>query len=207
MCREYMLSSPWTKPEMPVYMEGEDGPSSRDAGTLAQLWPLPSPYTRLDRDGQLACGERLREKVGAALEARLRAQGNGDEAKVYAAASAACVADDRHDVHPISYAAAALFADGTIATATQIKATEYGCSLDAVCQLAPAIAARAPSKPTLLCMADQFGVLHAPFSSARAYLIEHGHGDVRLLVHDTEGALHRPRAGELMPSTPQHTFT
>lgn len=201
LCREYMYSSPWTTPSMPIHMEGEDGPPSRQSGTLAQLWPLASPYTQLDRAGQVSSGRALQGKIAGALHADLVTE----EALVYRAAAAACTADGRTDVHPVSYGAAVLFADGNVAAASQVKATEYGCSLDALCQLAPAVAS-AQSRPKLFCMVDHFGVLHAPFSAARAYLIEHGHGEATVLVHDELGTLHRPRACELMPSTPHHTF-
>lgn len=201
LCREYMYSSPWTSPAMAVYMEGEDGPCSRQYGTLAQLWPFASPYTQLDRAGQLAAGKALRDKTLGDLRAL-----DGDEALVYHSAVAACRADCRQDVHPVSYGAAVVFENGAVAAASQVKATEYGCSLDAMCQLAPAISNSA-SPPKMLCMVDHLGVLHAPFSAARAFLIEHGHGKARVLVHDEFGVLHRPRASELMPSTPQHIFS
>ena len=96
-----------------------------------------------------------------------------------------------------------IFADGTEATAAQKKALEYGCSIDAVCLLAPMIE-RSSSPPLLLCMADHLGVCHSPFAAGRAFLVEHGCGSVRLLVHDLQGVLHRPTAEELMPQTPCH---
>eukprot|EP00966_Prymnesium_polylepis_P138061 3189959-Prymnesium_polylepis.1 len=99
------------------------------------------------------------------------------------------------------FGAAVVFADGSKATSWQKKALEYSCSLDAVCQLAQAIETSA-SKPAVLCMVDQYGVCHAPFAPARAYLVEHGFSDVRLLVHDTEGGFHTPTADELMPTLP-----
>ena len=51
-------------------------------------------------------------------------------------------------------------------------------------------------------MSDQFGVLHAPFAPARALLVEHGFGDLRVLRHDEHGELHSHTADELMPQVP-----
>ena len=119
----------------------------------------------------------------------------------------AAVEASEHDtdfhLHPISYGAAVVFDDGTVARACQDKALEYGCSQDAICQLVPAIeAARVRgSKPTVMCMADQFGVCHAPFATARAFLIARGHDSVRLLTHDEHGQLHTPTATELLPAS------
>jgi cytidine deaminase len=201
LCREYMLSSPWAAPSTPVHMEGEAGAGGTTTCTLAQLWPLPSPYTRLDRAGQLALGERLgaRARVGVASL-------GAAERRAYAAAVAACAGDSRVDVHPVSYGAAVIFADGTAATAAQKKAMEYGCSIDAVCLLAGALE-RASSPPAVLCMADQLGVCHAPFAAGRAFLAEHGWGAVTVLVQDEYGALHQPTAEELMPKTPTLDLT
>ena len=70
-----------------------------------------------------------------------------------------------------------------------------------MCQLAQAIET-APAPPIVLCMADQFGLCHAPFSTARAYLVEHGWGAVRLLVHDAQGVFHTPTAEDLLPALP-----
>lgn len=42
-------------------------------------------------------------------------------------------------MHPIRYGAAVLFSDGTVAIASQKVALEYGCTLDAVGQLASII--------------------------------------------------------------------
>ena len=71
--------------------------------------------------------------------------------------------------------------------AYQKKALEYGCSLDAVTQLASSIEDKgrelgAP-QPVLLAQADQFGVLHAPFAPGRAYLSEHGYGNCEIAIH------------------------
>jgi hypothetical protein len=123
---------------------------------------------------------------------------------------------DHRPLHPLSFGACVVFDDGSTAMAWQKKALEYGCTQDAVCQLAPALEATSPPKarsvvqqvnrprvqPVWIVMADQFGVCHAPFAPARAYLVEHGYGEVGVLVHDAYGRLHRTTANALMPALP-----
>ncbi|KAL3816962.1 hypothetical protein ACHAXA_011750 [Cyclostephanos tholiformis] len=94
-------------------------------------------------------------------------------------------------VHPIRYGAAVLFTDGTVAIASQKVALEYGCTLDAVGQLASAIDRKAltikddsePCRPVVLVQCDQFGIAHAPFAHGRAFLNERGYGDCKVLLH------------------------
>lgn len=94
-------------------------------------------------------------------------------------------------IHPIRYGAAVLFNDGTVVLASQKVALEYGCSLDAVGQLASAIDRKAniilqdgrACRPMMLVQCDQFGIAHPPFAQGRAYLSERGYGDCKILVH------------------------
>eukprot|EP00928_Gymnodinium_smaydae_P082179 TRINITY_DN65576_c0_g1_i1.p1 TRINITY_DN65576_c0_g1~~TRINITY_DN65576_c0_g1_i1.p1 ORF type:complete len:350 (+),score=42.29 TRINITY_DN65576_c0_g1_i1:41-1090(+) len=196
MCREYMLSSRWTTHDTRIVMEGVNGPSTRLVRTLGELWPHASVHTRHDRDGQLRIGEEL----GAYVDGQ-RDVASGHIGAAWRAALRACETDGNDHVHPVSYGAAVIFEDGSEARASQKKALEYGCSLDAVCQLAPAIEA-SPSPPAYLCMSDHFGVCHAPFAPARAYLLEHGYGACRVLCHDEAGKLHVPRVEDLVPHSP-----
>jgi hypothetical protein len=59
---------------------------------------------------------------------------------------------------------------------------EYGCTLDAVSQLAPHL--QEDATPLLLVQADQYGIAHAPFAPARAFLSEHGFENCQVVVHD-----------------------
>jgi hypothetical protein len=52
----------------------------------------------------------------------------------------------------------------------------------------------------LLLQADEFGVLHAPVAQARALLVEHGFGDLAVVVHSKDGELIVKRVSELVPS-------
>lgn len=98
---------------------------------------------------------------------------------------------NKHNIHHIQYGAAVLFNDGTVATATQKSALEYGCTLDAVGQLASIIDMKAiqisedgtSCRPILLVQCDQFGIAHAPFAQGRAFLTERGYGDCKVLIH------------------------
>lgn len=118
-------------------------------------------------------------------------------------------------LHPLQFGAAVLFSDGSVEVASILKALEYGCSVDPVAQLVremvlrrgPTEAAHSssstssglqhprappPSTPVCVVMTDQFGVAHAPFAPARSALVEHGFGDVQVLVH---GDMYEYRAG------------
>jgi hypothetical protein len=191
-----MCCSRFTDEKTRVVMEGTSG--ARTKSTLFALWPHGSPFARLDKDEQVATGKRI-----GALVASARAEAAGDEGKAWRAAVEASEHDTDFYLHPISYGAAVVFDDGSVARACQDKALEYGCSQDAVCQLVPAIeAARARGhKPTIVCMADQFGVCHAPSAPARAFLVARGHNTVRVLAHDEHGQLHTPTATALLPAS------
>jgi hypothetical protein len=108
----------------------------------------------------------------------------------------------RH-VHPVCYGAAVLFSDGTVAFASQKVALEYGCTLDAVGQLANAIDRKAiyiedeePCRPIMLVQCDQFGIAHAPFAQGRAFLAERGYGDCKILLHQLKKRRNRERSGD-----------
>jgi cytidine deaminase len=165
LCREFMSSSPFVSMETTrIVMEGAGGKESRRESTLAQLWPLASPYTRLSSVEQLAEGQRLarlvreRESAGqgmigggglkqpsSALSSPL-ADGHkarkwngapsGPLDRVRRAATDAASRDIRDDLHPVRMGAAVIFEDGSVSATWQRKALEYGCSLDPVCQLA-----------------------------------------------------------------------
>jgi cytidine deaminase len=199
LCREYMSSSAWTCIDATrIVMEGTAGKAkSRIERTLGELNPFASVYTRLDRAGQAAEGARR----GVQLQHE-QATRPGREGAAWRAAVAASARDARSELHPVSYGACAVYADGGTAVAWQKKALEYGCTLDAVCQLCQALEERADAKPAVLCLADQFGVCHAPFAPARAFLVEHGYDEVAVLYHDEANVLRSVKAAELFPGLP-----
>ncbi len=162
--------------------------------TLPDLYPHPSPYTRLDASESAEMGKLISSERG--VEFNLKDNGVLlEEAKllISEAVKEALKGNDRSELHPIQYGAAILFEDGSIETASQRKSLEYGCSLDAVTQLVVSIEKRNGgkgdisnlSRPKLLVQCDQFSVVHTPFATARAYLSEFHYEDCHVLVQDT----------------------
>jgi cytidine deaminase len=200
LCREFMLAHPACEPDTKVAACGADG-STIYRTTLGELLPHASPYTRLNRGEQVAFGEA----ATAALE---RPPPDTPQGKAYHAASAACAGDARDELHPVRYGAAIVFSDGSTHSVSQLKALEYGCTLDPVGLLAPGIQAKVKAgvRPTVVALVDQWGVAHAPFAPGRAYLSEYGCGDVQVVVHDFAGpgggTLSTPLAATLAPSPP-----
>lgn len=109
--------------------------------------------------------------------------------------------------HPIQYAAAVLFSDGTIETSCMQQAMEYGNTLDAVSLLASHLLSRrqAAVTPTLLLHVDNFGILHAPFAVARSFLTEREF-DVPMVVMDGSCMLHRCTTKQFVPNNPDIDF-
>ena len=159
--------------------------------SLMKLYPHPSPYTRLDARQCAKLGPRLSNKMLQIQKQALISSSSSislvspdAQSLIAKATEAANRGNDRSELHPIQYAAAVLFEDGTIQTACQRKCLEYGCSLDAVTQLGTYMEqeTKARAKAKLLVQTDQFGVLHAPFATARAYLSEFGFDDLKVLI-------------------------
>ncbi|KAH8070718.1 hypothetical protein JL720_11723 [Aureococcus anophagefferens] len=141
LCREFMYSSPFCEPATRV-VTASPGLRVRIETSLAELLPRASPYARLN----------AREQKEWALSRTLEVPTGGPARRAYDAALGAAKGDGRDDLHPVRYGAAVVFCDGSVATARQFKALEYGCTLDPVGQLATAVAdrdaapgARAPS--------------------------------------------------------------
>ena len=185
--------------------------------TLCELYPHASPYTRLTAGESFKLGTRLSAAAASMKDDDddnfVREKGKLSKttrALIQKATAAAQEGNDRSELHPIQYGAAVLFTDGSVQTACQMKTLEYGCSLDAVTQLATSIGEKmkvqvngnghgndngdgngdgenkpeiyAGIRPRLLVQTDQFGVVHTPFASARAFLSEFGYGDCGVLV-------------------------
>jgi len=209
-----MLSSPWAASTTRIVMEGRRRKPTRMERSLADLYPFASVYTRRRREAQAEEGTRRAERAASSSlplsppppPPSLPPPSTDDhDTAALRGAVIASARDSRIDLHPIKYGACVVFDDGSTASASQKKALEYGCSLDAVCQLCEAIDERRNTdgrQPVVLCMADQFGVAHAPFAPARAFLVEHGFSDAKILFHDEHAVLRTVRAGELLPAIP-----
>ena len=195
LCREFMNSSPLTKPSTRIVM---DGGGVRLELTLRELYPFPSPYLHLDADEQAATGRQFEAAFDPERQLMSPSAAQAWRGAVRAASG------DGSKLHPISYGACVVFADGSEATACQWKALEYSCSLDAVSQLVPTLVRRRLNgpEPVVLCLADQYGVPHAPFSNGRALPVEDGCGTLEILVTDATGAVQLTTAETLMPGLP-----
>ena len=97
------------------------------------------------------------------------------------------------DFFPLSYTASALFRDGSIETATQVVALEYGCSLDAVGMLANAILQKMRDGTELeaIVQVDSLGAVHAPFAVGRSFLSENTDG--KTLIYYSQFSGNDPR--------------
>eukprot|EP00429_Kryptoperidinium_foliaceum_P008482 CAMPEP_0176017490 /NCGR_PEP_ID=MMETSP0120_2-20121206/8389_1 /TAXON_ID=160619 /ORGANISM="Kryptoperidinium foliaceum, Strain CCMP 1326" /LENGTH=388 /DNA_ID=CAMNT_0017350511 /DNA_START=135 /DNA_END=1305 /DNA_ORIENTATION=- len=143
--------------------------------SIRELYPYPSPYTRLTSK---ALGEQYSARATADFDTLEEA-----DSKRLLELAILEAKSNISDLHPIQFGAAAIFEDGTIVTTRQASALEYGCTLDAVSQLAPHFEEQ-DSAPVLLVQADQFGIAHAPFADARAFLTEHDFENCQIVVHD-----------------------
>jgi hypothetical protein len=151
--------------------------------TIAELYPFPSPYTRLTAQESVELGEAYSE-ADRAMKDLLELDASVKRVFEVAVLEARTKVEDGYgDLHPIQFGAAVVFEDGTIASTRQSSALEYGCTLDAVSQLASHMQ-ESSSPPLLVAQADQYGIAHAPFAPARAFLTERGYGNCHVLIHE-----------------------
>mmetsp|Transcript_13811 Transcript_13811/g.21047 ORF Transcript_13811/g.21047 Transcript_13811/m.21047 type:complete len:391 (-) Transcript_13811:327-1499(-) len=163
--------------------------------TLNELYPYPSPYTYLNGKESAILGKKRLKSVFHLTD-------NVDyelcQQLIQCASKAAQRGNDREELHPIQYGAAVLFDNDEIVTGIQRKCLEYGCSQDAVLQLSTMLESK-PQQPKILVQTDQYGVIHTPFATARAYLSEFGYGRCRVLVaqyHSIDSNEHEDAAKE-----------
>ncbi|KAG7370948.1 serine/threonine protein kinase [Nitzschia inconspicua] len=148
--------------------------------TIAELYPYPSPYTRLTAAQSLALGERYNESIKSSDDLT----GLQETTKRLLELAIIEAKANISEIHPIQFGAAAMLEDESIVTSHQSSALEYGCTLDAVSQLVPHFKDE-DLRPIMLVQADQFGIAHAPFAPARSFLSEHGFQDCMILLHET----------------------
>lgn len=222
LCREFMASCdqiPWNTPivlggttcqrcKEELYHVGDDsdqcdhGDSHDFVGTIVTLksmYPHPSLYVRTKPSDCIAFAEKWQPGV---LESQHKLL---DVARAFLEDQA----DGTNALHPISYVAAVFFRDRSHAFARCVKSLEYGCSLDAVTQLAPALEAKRKSgiEALQIVQVDQFGIAHPPFAPGRAFLVEHGYGHVSVVMHDFDMKQNSltwktVKASELAPMVP-----
>lgn len=182
--------------------------------TIRELYPFPSPYTRLSATESVSLGETYCNNANHHAEKQfLKSQRkddvdvNDDKTTTEQHLLGLAIAEAKQNVsnlHPIQFGAAAILHDGKIVTTHQSSALEYGCTLDAVSQMASHFFQKrrgggeaekrisnttgtgtGTARPRLIVQADQYGIAHAPFAPARAFLSERGFGDCMILLHDT----------------------
>ena len=147
----------------------------------------------LDASGLGVVPESLDRLTASKIRISSRLKPSQRREKLLKFATEATVFESQHqrNAHPIRYGAAVLFSDNTVSIASQKVAIEYGCTLDAVGQLASIIDKKALQldedtpgiRPILLVQCDQFGIAHPPFAQGRAFLTERGYGDCKILLH------------------------
>lgn len=221
LCREFMASCdqiPWDTPIVlggtkcrrckaelhPSYDAGGclDGDCHDFVGsivTLASMYPHPSLYVRSKPSDCIAFAAKWQPVVLESQHKLLQIALAFLEGQV----------DGTNALHPISYVAVALFRDKSHAFARCVKSLEYGCSLDAITQLAPALEAKRKSglEPIQIVQVDQFGIAHPPFAPGRAFLVEQGYGNVSVVMHDFDVGQNSlmwktVKASELAPMVP-----
>mmetsp|Transcript_6736 Transcript_6736/g.16822 ORF Transcript_6736/g.16822 Transcript_6736/m.16822 type:complete len:1251 (-) Transcript_6736:110-3862(-) len=119
--------------------------------TIAELYPFPSPYTRLTAPQSVALGTLYAKSPYRTLDPQ-SLNGNSTSTSTtpltaakrlltlaVSEAERSATNEAGRENHPIHFGAAVMFRDGSISTSHQSSALEYGCSLDAVSQLVPYI--------------------------------------------------------------------
>ena len=178
--------------------------------TLQELYPYPSPYLRLTATESVQLGKKycqnqndeqldrelepsddtsiirnlIKVAMSQAKKQQLKCRGH---TKQNDKENSNSDDSDSDEIHPIYFGSAVQFQNGSIITGYQWNALEYGCSLDAVSQLATQIGEQTTKTnfPIWLVQVDQYGIAHAPFAPARAFLTEHGFGSCKVILHDT----------------------
>mgnify|MGYP005850318313 CR=1 FL=1 len=189
LCREYMYGHPATRPTTRVVMQSNDLESEPFVLTLEELHPYPSIYTGMPPEEQTKFGTKHQVKVQAEVDKlEIIELTEKHVLQLIKAARSACQLDTRDTVHAMRYGAAAALqshdAHIQFISAPQVKGLEYGCTQDAVCQLASDLLAPANNslKVVAVVQVDQFGIPHGLFAHARSFMIEHGFGDCRVIL-------------------------
>jgi len=189
--REFLTST--CEPDTPVVICGSKDQNDYFVTSVGELYPYPNIYASLDRMECVLFG-------GHVAEAMERPTSN-KTARVYEMAQLAAKRDVADDLHPLKLGAAVLFEDGTMEVAWQQKNAEYASSLDPVSLLAMALEKKRLEgiEAEMILQVDQFGVLHAPVPPARAFLASHGYHKATILVHDSNGQIHKVTPKQLLP--------
>jgi cytidine deaminase len=201
LCREYLSSH---APSATPVVIGNNNGSIIVRCMLGDLQPFPYLYRFQDRKNV----EEFSTQFCTSM-VKCESMGNDDVVSLHALAMSVIRTST---LHPITYAAAVLFQDGTRQAARFLPGNEYGCSLDPVSQLvrdmdrkqleAETVEEMELSKPDWIIQVDQFGVCHAPFAMARSLLTEYDFGSTRFVYHDAAGRCAVGLSDALLPLPP-----
>lgn len=176
--------------------------------TLGDLLPMRPLYTGVVRDDVVAHAldfSSRAESLSTLPAVRVAELQGVDGTALLNQVLEATRGDAKDYLFPIRLAAGFLFSDGTTECAWQDKALEYGSTMDPVSKLMLEVERHRArgAEPVLLLMADQFGVLHAPFARARSLLFENDFDELVVVAHDVHGKLQRHTLAELVPACPK----
>ena len=120
---------------------------------LSELWPFPFLYRMKTRSELPSHFQNwAQEKKISESSSHLTDPNDIDAFASLQQHARACLVMERfEDIHPLKLAAAVLFSDGMIESAWQLKALEFGCSLDPVSQLLAHIERRRAAVERLYC--------------------------------------------------------
>ena len=180
LCREYLLSC--VHPDTPIHLGSKDLHITR-VTSLRKLYPCRSVYESMPRDSIAERGKKTAAKIE--LETLFKGP-NGKVWKLLMEKACSSVQKDIFgaQMHPVQYATAMQFADGSVSVAWQKAGLEYGTSIDSVTALLHEVDAK--GSPLRLIQVDNYGVLHAPFAPARAQLFERGCQATEVAVYDID---------------------
>lgn len=201
LCREYLSSH--APPTTPVIVGNSNG-SIIVRCMLSDIQPFPYVYRFHNRKNV----EEYARQFSTTM-AKCETLSNQELVNLHALAMSVIRTSS---LHPITYAAAVLFQDGSTQASRFLPGNEYGCSLDPVSQLvrdmdrklmeAEGVEEMEGARPEWIVQVDQFGVCHAPFAMARSLLTENNFETVRFLYHDSEGRCSVGIVDSLLPLPP-----
>lgn len=201
LCREYLSSH--AASSTPLVIGNRDGSVIVEC-KLSDLQPYPYVY-RLQ-------GRQMVHQFALDFSASMTKCASLDNSSVVELHAYAMSVIRVSDIHPITFAAAVQFRDGTRQASRFLPGNEYGCSLDPVSQLVRDVdrkrmEAKTPEEaelalPEWIIQVDQHGVCHAPFAAARSLLTENGLGCCRFIYHTESGECEVGLVDSLLPLPP-----
>ena len=198
LCREALIGMLGDL-TIPVIMKGKRGGVYR--ASLGELYPHPPLFRGVARAAVKGLAQELasRTEYGDAHDNKWLELID----RTVAAASAHSDGRIGDGLHPIHLAAGVMFTDGHIEVSAQLKAVEYGCSVDPLVKIVHTIEKHDHSAHRLV-LVDQFGNLHPPFATARSFLSENPRlsQHLHILCQNLDGDTFVVDSISLLPSTP-----